>query len=178
MSFFVRFALVAALSLGTLPSTGSTLTDQVLEQLLERHLPEKVYEKADNPWPGGSYTLTAFKNGTPTVVSKADSVRVSMPLNIVMTGDASATWLRLSMSCKSNFSTTGEVLFTPRVTGDTLTLDAQITLPIPPVTANCDKMQIPVQDTLRALVAQYKQQWEQRVASEANGWLTSESARR
>lgn len=159
--------LFLALAVG--PVGAATLTDQLMADLLESNLPRPVYQQDNNPWPGGSYTVEVFKEGSPRVVSGEQSIYVEMPLRIVIVGNAASEFLRFRMACNASFVTTGAVKFTP---GEATTLNSEITLPIPPVQATCDNMQLPVDTYLKAFVAQNKRQWELQIDRELHDWLT------
>lgn len=147
------------------------LTDKLLSELLDRHAPEKVFEQGENPWPGGDFSVQVLKNGAPQVTSRVQSIHVQMPLKIVIEGNASSSFLRMQLQCTASFTTLGEVVFTPRIPGLVNAFDSSITLPVPPVVASCDGMQLPIDEYLQALVNQKKRQWEVQLDEEVNQWL-------
>jgi hypothetical protein len=152
----------------------STVTDQLLAVLLEKHLPAPLYEQGKNPWPGGDYSLEVHRVGRPEVTSSATNIVVKMPLKVLIAGNAGSELLQLKMACSTSFTTTGEIIFTPEKPGLVNHLESSLTLPIPPVMANCDGMQFPIEDYLRAVVAQNKRQWEVKLDAEMKEWLRGE----
>lgn len=160
------------------PATkATTVTDQLLALLLEKHLPEPLYEKGSNPWPGGAYSLEVHKIGRPEVTSSATNILVKVPLKVLIAGNAGSEMLQLKMACNSSFTTMGEIVLTPTKPGVVSSLASTITLPIPPVMADCDGMQFPVEEYLRNVVAQNKRQWELQLDAEMKEWLMGEEAK-
>lgn len=147
------------------------LTDQLLARLLDRHTEPLLYEQANNPWPGGNYKLEVFKNGKPMVTSGVKEVRLKMPLRIAITGDAANSLLKFKLACSASFTTLGEVRLTPQEEGSVAALTSDITLPIPAVVADCDGVQLPIDNYLKALLEQNEKKWEQDLDSKINAWL-------
>ncbi len=154
----------------------ATVTDQLLALLLEKHLPEPLYEQGSNPWPGGNYSLEVHKLGRPEVTSTADHILVKIPLKVLIAGNVGSEFLQLKMACNSSFTTTGEIIFKPTKPGLVAHLESAITLPIPAAMASCDSMQFPVEEYLRAVVAKNKRQWELKLDAEMKGWLSADPA--
>ena len=153
----------------------ATVTDQLLADLLYRHAPKELYKQADNPWPGGDYSLQVFKNGKPVVTSSAGDIHLNMPIQVVITGNAANELLKLKLACNTRFNSTAEVTFTPVKAGVMTAFKSSITLPIPAVIANCDGMQLPIDQYLKTLVAQNKAQWEIKLDQKLNAWLVEEN---
>lgn len=153
------------------PHHAKTITDQLLAALLEKHLPTPVYERGNNPWPGGAYKLEVFKIGRPEVISSTANIQVKMPLKILITGNVSNDLLQVTLNCSTSFTTVGEIFFTPTQPGTINTLASSVTLPIPPVMADCNGMQVPIDEYLKTVVAQNKRQWELKLDTEVKGWL-------
>ncbi len=174
------FGLLAAgivLSTSAFAATPQTITDQLLALLLEKHLPAPLYEQGSNPWPGGAYSLTVHKAGRPEVTSSANNIHVKMPLKVVIAGNAGSEMLQLKLACSSTFTSTGEITFTPEKPGAVDTLKSSVTLPVPPVMANCEGMQFPVEEYLRSVINQNKPQWELKLDAEMKEWLQGEGAK-
>lgn len=161
---------VILILLGNL-ANAETLTDQLLAQLLEKHLPAPLYQRANNPWPGGNFRLDIFQRGQPIVRSKDASIHVQLPLRIVIAGDASNDFLGFKVNCHASFQTIGTIDLTPANTSDTILLRSAVAVPIPPVTADCDGLQLPIDSYLKAFVAQNERQWELRIDREINTQL-------
>jgi hypothetical protein len=155
-------------------SKPSTVTDQLLAVLMAKHLPEPLYEQGSNPWPGGNYSLEVHKLGQPEVTSSATHILVKIPLKVLIVGNVGSELLQLKMACDTSFITTGEIIFKPEKPGQVTHLESTITLPIPAVMANCDGMQFPIEEYLRPLVAQNKQQWEVKLDAQMKEWLRGE----
>ncbi len=155
--------------------SAETLTDQLLAQLLNKHLPAPLYQRGDNSWPGGSYRLEVFQQGQPVVQSGDTDIHVRLPLKMVITGIASSDLLGFKFNCSASFQTTGTVELTPAnasggISGAVL-LRSAVTVPIPPVTADCGTVQLPIDSYLKTFVAQNKRQWELRIDREINAQL-------
>jgi hypothetical protein len=174
------FGLLAAgmvLSTSAFAATPQTVTDQLLALLLEKHLPAPLYEQGSNPWPGGAYSLTVHKAGRPDVTSSANNIHVKLPVKVMIAGNAGSEMLQIKLACNSTFTTTGEITFTPEKPGAVNTLKSAITLPVPPVMANCEGMQFPIEEYLRNVITQNKRQWELKLDAEMREWLQGESAK-
>lgn len=162
---------LSTLSVGAFSASEPSLSDRLLANLLDVHTTEQLYQQADNPWPGGKYRLEVFKNGKPMVTSGPTVIHISVPLKIVIAGNAASDLLKFNMACKTSFNTVGEVVFTPGVKGSLTALRSQITLPIPVVAADCGGMQLPVDAYLKTFVAQNKRKWEQDIDAKVNAQL-------
>lgn len=165
----------AGFAVSAAPAPETALTDQVLAALLDGHTEPQLYEKSNNPWPGGSYSLEVFKGGKPAVTSSAGRIHLKMPLKIVIAGNAASSLLKLKLACNASFATTGEVELTPRVKGAVSPLQSNITLPIPSVMADCDGAQLPIDAYLKAFVEQNKRQWESEIDAQVNAQLAGKS---
>jgi hypothetical protein len=168
--------IAAALMLGfycltTTAAQVTTLTDQLMALMLEKHMPAPVYEQGSNPWPGGSYQLQVFKTGRPEVVSNANNIHVKMPLKVQIVGDMANDLLQVKFKCNTSFDTVGEIVFAPTKPGLMTTLASTVTLPIPPAMADCDGMKFPIDEYLKTLVVQNKKQWELKLDEEIQVWL-------
>lgn len=150
---------------------STTVTDQLLALLLEKNLPAPMYEQASNPWPGGDYSLEVHKMGRPEVTSSATNIHVKIPLKVLIAGKINSDLLQIKMTCDSTFTTVGEILLTPEKSGVVSTLASVITLPIPPVMADCDGVKVPVDQYLQTVVTQNKKQWETKLDTEIRSWL-------
>jgi|GEM_PF-2351334 hypothetical protein len=166
-----------ALSTSALAAAPQTVTDQLLALLLEKHLPTPLYEQGSNPWPGGAYSLTVHKAGRPEVTSTANNIHVKLPVRVAIAGNAGSEMLQIKLACSSSFTTTGEITFTPEKPGAVDTLKSSVTLPVPPVMANCEGMQFPIEEYLRSVINQNKRQWELKLDAEMREWLQGESAK-
>lgn len=172
------FVLLALCFIVLVPGRGAhadtsapNLSDQLIAELLHRHTNGMLYQQADNPWPGGTYKLQVFKNGKPRVLSATGSVEVNVPLRVEIAGSAASDFLKIKMACTANFTTLGRIEFTPREAGVINVLESSITLPIPPVVADCDGVKLPIETYLTAAVQQNKQQWQKDVDEKVNSWL-------
>ncbi|WP_187407992.1 hypothetical protein [Saccharophagus sp. K07] len=153
-----------------------TITDQLLAVLLERHLPEPMYEQASNPWPGGDYSLQVQKAGRPEVTSSETNIHVKIPLKVLISGKVANDMLQIKLACSSSFTSIGEIVFTPAKPGVITTLTSAITLPVPPTTANCEGLQFPIDDYLKTVIAQNKRQWELKLDAELKDMLQEKPA--
>lgn len=166
--------LLAVLALPVLAQKDADrLIDRLIVQLIQTHAPSPLYQQGNNPWPGGSYSLNVFKNGEPAVSSGPSSIELQVPLRIVVAGSASNGLLNLQLDCKASFTTLGNVTLAPRTAGDTLSLKSELNLVIPPVTADCGRVQLPIDSTIKSLIAQKIPEWEARIDAEVNSLLTS-----
>lgn len=156
-------------------ASSLSLSDRVMAELLDNHTAGKVYQQANNPWPGGSYKLEVFKNGKPKIVSGSGTITLQMPLKIAITGNAASTLLQMKMACSTSFTTVGEIELTARDSDNIDALKSRINLPIPAVVADCDGVKLPVDTYLKAAVAQNQQQWQRDIDQKINAWLNGEA---
>lgn len=147
-----------------------------MTELLDRHTQGRVYEQANNPWPGGNFKIEVYKDGEPRVTSGLHSIHLQMPLEVRISGDAASSFLQMKLACTSRFTTIGEVELTPRTAGRVEQLSSNITLPIPPAEADCGTMKLPIDAYLKAVVAQSKPKWEQDIDKKLNDWLSEGGA--
>jgi hypothetical protein len=148
------------------------LSEQLMASLLDRHTLAKLYEQANNPWPGGNYQLEVFKNGQPEVRTNAQDILIKMPLRIAIAGDIANALLKFKMACKASFTTLGEVRLQPVKPGRVNALASSVTLPIPQVMADCDGSPVPIDGYLKNLLEQNKRRWELELDAKVNAWLS------
>ena len=165
-------AVLATCLIARPAQAADLLSDRLLMEALERHAPAELYRQADNPWPGGGYNLTVFKQGKPAIESRADRITFKVPLRIVLDGAMQNALVQVKLACKASFNTVGEIELKPASAGTLVPLRSSLTLPVPPTNADCNGVSLPVHAYISALVQQKRVEWQNRIDAEVNGWLT------
>lgn len=143
----------------------SGITDKLLTHLLNQQLNKPLVEVDGIPWPAGTYGIRISPAGAASIDSIASSVEISLPLQTQINGKINQDlgFTKVEMDCKSNFNHIGKIKLTPTFSGQNVTFVSQVSLPIPPVNADCGGVTFPVQDALMQMVAANKTQWEKEI---------------
>lgn len=147
------------------------LTERLLAALIERNAPTPLFQKADNSWPGGNFTVRVQRAGPAEVVAGGQEVVVEMPLKVILDGAIRNELLQLNLNCKAQFSAPGEVRLKPASATQLAPMRAQIDLVVPPTMADCGGTQLPVESYLRAVMQAQKPVWEAELAKKINDLL-------
>lgn len=154
-----------------LAADQAPLTNRLLAALIERNAPAPLFEKADNSWPGGNYAVRVERAGTARVVAGLQELVVELPLKVRLDGAVRNDLLQLNLKCMAQFTTPGEVRLTPASATQLAPMRAELTLNVPPTTADCGGTQLPVESYLRAVLQTQKPVWEAELARRLNELL-------
>lgn len=158
MKLFNEIIIAASCGLFTIHVVAETATDRLLEKIIDQQVPAIVHEARDLPWAGGTYAIRIVRNGAPVYKSGARDISVSLPLRAEMEGNAGL--LNTPIVCRATFTTMARVDVAPDFSAETIQTKSKVSLPIPPVMADCGVIQFPVDSFLKQLVAENKPQWE------------------
>ncbi|MCV6626981.1 MAG: DUF4403 family protein, partial [Cellvibrionaceae bacterium] len=133
----------------------------LIETIVDKRLPQTLYEGKAIAWEYGFYDLTISKAGSAKIVSAEKHIEASMPLHITLKGDIKKKLFgsEIEISCSSEFSTNSKMALEP-VWADSLQAKLNFDLPIPPTEMDCQGLRLPIQVPLQQLIAQEKPDWE------------------
>lgn len=149
------------------------LTDMLLAHAIYANAPDVLFERADNEWPGGRYSLSILKDGRPEVLSSMDQVDTLIPVQVDISGEVASELLQVKARCHSSFQTLVQVQLVRRLVQGEREIQSDVTFPVPPVKADCGGLSIPIDSILSALVATQELQWEKKIDTEINAWARS-----
>ena len=160
----------AVLGLNSMSASAANITDKLIGTIIERQLPETLYQHKNMPWEFGVYSLTVNKTGVSGFSSDETQLSVKMPLEIVINGVFKQNLFgnNVSIGCNSQFVTDGFVDIKPQIKPTKSEVDANINIPIPNPHLNCNGLKIPIKQALEQLIAEKKSQWENRMELEVS----------
>ena len=154
------------LSLVLLPNLSSAgnvvLTDKLLASLLNKHLPATLFQVANIPWQAGTYGLKMDKLGAATISSSDSIVTIKIPVKTRLSGNVNQDLgiTKVALKCQAEFLSEGTLELQPTFSSQGVEFKSTVDFPIPPVQANCDGIQFPVENVLRNMVKNNKLKWE------------------
>lgn len=146
------------------------ISERLISALLNKHIATTLYEERNIPLQGGSYELSMVRTGPAVVERGSDRLRFKLPVKTRMEGKIKKDlgFALVDLSCLAQFANTGQIEVIPAFSGDRVTFESVINFPIPPVTADCGSIQIPVDAVLRNLVETHKGDWEKQISARLN----------
>jgi len=158
----------AVLSLSSINVSAANITDKLIGTIIERKLPDMLYQHKNMPWEFGVYSLTVNKTGISNFSSDETQLSIKMPLEIVISGIFKQNLFgnNVSIGCNSQFVTNGIVDIKPQIKATKSDVDTNINIPIPNPHLNCNGFKIPIKQALEQLVSEKKSQWENRMELE------------
>ena len=156
------------------PIFATNITDKLIGTLIEKKLPNTLYQHRDKPWDFGVYSLTVEKTGISNFSSDDKQLSVKLPLQITINGIFKQNLFgnKVSIGCNSQFLTDGIVDITPQIKPTNSEINASIDIPIPNPQLNCNGLKIPIKQALEQLIAEKKQGWENRMETEISKLFT------
>ncbi len=148
---------------------AGTVTDVLLGKIFDKQIPATVYEQQQQPWLGGSYNIKILRNGQPVFNGGKNTFQLTLPLRAEINGQASL--LNKPIVCSADFQTTGAVAILPDFSHQLTRVRSTITLPVPPVMADCGSFRFPIEVYLKKLIADNKLQWEAELDKALNAEL-------
>lgn len=159
---------VVALSLGLLCAQNlqaQTATDKMLGVLIEKNIPQQLYNNKSLAWDYGVYSLNIVKNGQSKFSSTEKHMISEVPLAISMTGKLNKNPLMANMNldCKGDFNTRASVKITPLFLVEQEGIKAEIDLPVPEVFMDCNGFKLRIDSFLQQIVNSKKSEWESQI---------------
>ena len=145
-----------------LVAAEDTAAARLLGLVLDTYVSNVLYEEKGVPWLGGKRTLKITKAGRAKLTSDAQTITVSFPLKTVLSGNINKDMVlvQINAACRASFTAPAEIELTIDFAKKPLKVSALINVQVPPVTANCDGYQLPVQPLLQTIIEQQKPKWQ------------------
>lgn len=168
--------LLTTLALSSLNCSAKSLTDRMIEQLIDNRLPEVLHSEQNKPWEFGLYTVHVTKNGALDVHSDESSITISLPVEVDMKGkiDREMLGFKATLDCVNAFTTTALIKLTPNLSQPTSQPKAEISVPVPETQMDCKGVKMPVQVALENLITNQKKDWEAKVEQEILAFIERE----
>ena len=146
---------------------AQTATDKMLGVLIEKNIPQQLYNNKSLAWDYGVYSLTIIKNGQSKFSSTENYMTSEVPLAISMTGklDNSFPLANMNLDCRGDFNTRASVKITPQFSSSKDSIKADIGLPIPEVFMDCNGFKLRIDSFLQQIVNSKKTEWETQIES-------------
>lgn len=139
-----------------------TAAARLLGLVLDTYVPKILYEEKGVPWLGGKRSLKISKAGQAKLTSDEKTITVTFPLHTVLSGnvDTNIVVLQIKASCRAEFTAPAAIVLTVDLKKKPLQVSTVINVVVPPVSADCDGYQLPVQPLLQAVIEQQKPKWQ------------------
>ena len=139
-----------------------TAAARLLGLVLDTYVPKTLHEEKGVPWLGGKRSIKISKVGQATLTSDEQTITVSFPLKAVLAGnvDTNIVLLQIKAACRAEFTAPAAIKLAVDFTKKPLQVSTVIDVVVPPVTADCDGYQLPVQPLLQAVIEQQKPKWQ------------------
>ena len=139
-----------------------TAAARLLGLVLDTYVPKVLYEEKGVPWLGGKRSIKISKVGQAKLTSDEETITVTFPLNTVLSGnvDTNVVVLQIKASCRAEFTAPAAIVLTVDFKKKPLQVNTVVDVVVPPVTADCDGYQLPVQPLLQAVIEQQKPKWQ------------------
>lgn len=175
LRFPMRFLISCLLSfLFVLPlqSQAQTMTDKLLQHLLNKQMPKVLYRINNKPFQYGVYDVVVHKIASPNISSTSTQITNHLPMRIefLATVKQSILGQQLSFNCKTQFATVNKWVITPDLA--TGKVDIKMHVPIPDSTLNCEGLSLPITSVLEKMVREQKPKWEQDAKQKIEAALT------
>lgn len=165
------FAVTVVNGAETGSTSSASITNELLAYAIHANAPSVLFEKPNNRWPGGEYSLKILKEGRPAIQSSHDAVQISLPVRVNIEGVVASELLQIKTRCRSSFQTPAQVKLTRAPASSEYRVISDVTVSIPPTQADCNGVTLPIDGVLRALVATQEIQWEKKIDSEIHAWM-------
>ncbi len=147
-----------------------TAAAKLLAMALNTHIPLVLHEEKDAPWMGGKRSIKMTKAGKPVLDSSRDKMSVTLPVKASLRGNINTDLmlLKVQANCQADFIAPAKLFFDVDFKQKKLKVDVSIAVTVPPVMANCEGYELPVQQIIQAVVEQQKSQWEQKLQKQVD----------
>lgn len=152
---------------------ASNVTDRIVSQLANKHLPSLLHQAKNIPWQYGNYDLTINRAGLIRLNSDQHKLQLTLPVDVQIQAVVNKPFLgaNIALSCQAQFNTDAYVTGQPRFEQEQLQMDIGIDTQVPPTELLCDGLRIPIQAILKDIIATEKVEFEQKLESEINHFL-------
>ncbi|HEY7774095.1 MAG TPA: DUF4403 family protein [Marinagarivorans sp.] len=157
----------------TLQPTSTALTKRViapedtaaarlLGRVLDTYVPKVLFEEKDVPWLGGKRSIKITKAGPAKLTSDADTITIAFPLTTALAGNINKDMvlMQINATCRASFTAPAQIVLRVDFAKTPLKVNALINVQAPPVMADCEGYQLPVQPLLQAVIEQQKPTWQ------------------
>jgi hypothetical protein len=146
------------------------IVEHLIEVVIEKNLPDLLYEHTDKEWDMGVYSLKIERLGKSDFVSTNTDLNLSFPVKAYIDGKVDKTFFgtKIIMDCKSQFDTEAQIKITPTIKTANSTAKVTVSISVPPTNLKCDGLNIPIKTVLEALIQEEKKVWEQDLEANIN----------
>ncbi len=151
---------------------AENITDKLIGKVIEKELPQLLYEEKDKRWDHGIYSIQVRKNGASRFTSNESELAITLPIKVNLSGSIKKNVFgaRVSIGCDSDFTTKGHITVSPRGS-DNIETSVAIDIPIPNTSLDCDGIKLPITTLLIALVDKNKIEWQDAIQNKIDTLL-------
>jgi hypothetical protein len=164
--FILLFVVCMSAALA-LPDTknGRDITEILLERAFNKQLPPTLITASDIDLQSGKFDIVVTRQGQAVLNSSATKLLLALPINVHLVGKMRQTIgpLDVDLKCDAQFDTEAGILLMPRLQQNVIRSDSKVTIPVPPVNANCDGLVLPVAPLLQAIIDEQSKALEMRI---------------
>jgi hypothetical protein len=144
---------------------ANNITDKLIVALVDKHLPQVLHQEKATPWKMGTYDLTVTKTGGVFFSSTHKYLSLTVPIKVVMTGQVNKEFLgqKILLNCSSEVFTQARLDIEPVINPPESKANVEVSVPVPESNLNCDGLILPIKPLLEQLVANEKQEWQQKL---------------
>ena len=150
-----------------------TAAARLLALVLDSYVPQVLFAEKNQPWMGGTRSMTISKAGRSVLSSDANNIVVSFPLKANLIGDINTNivLMQLKAHCTAQFTAPAKINLAVNFNTKPIKVISRIDVTVPPVMADCDGYKLAVEGVIQSVIAQQKPKWEQDIQAQVSDGL-------
>lgn len=150
-----------------------TAAAKLLALVLDSYIPKVLFQEKNQPWLGGTRSMTITKAGAAVLTSDARNIVVSFPLKANLIGDINTNivLMQIKAHCLAQFTAPAKIVLAVDFNKKPIAVKTQINVTVPPVMADCDGYKLAVENIIQAVIEQQKPQWEKDIQTQISDGL-------
>jgi hypothetical protein len=150
-----------------------TAAARLLALVIDSYVPQVLFAEKNQPWMGGTRSMTISKAGSSVLSSDANNIVVSFPLKANLIGDINTNivLMQLKAHCTAQFTAPAKINLAVNFNTKPIKVSSRIDVTVPPVMADCDGYKLAVEGIIQSVIAQQKPKWEQDIQAQVSDGL-------
>jgi hypothetical protein len=159
-AIFISLALTAPAA-----EASRDITEVLLERAFNKQLPPTLITASNIDLQSGKFDIVVTRQGQAVLNSSATNLLLALPINVHLVGKMRQTIgpLDVDLKCDAKFNTNAGILLIPTLQQNMIRSNSKVTIPVPPVNANCDGLILPVAPLLQAIIDEQAKSLEKRI---------------
>lgn len=153
-----------------LPSTSiannRSMLEVMVERLVNKQMPKVLLTANDVQWNAGTMNIVITKTGSANLKEAAKKLFVKLPIEVQLQGRMKQAVgpLEIDMNCKVHFQSIADIQLMPQFGAKgKLVSQSKVSIPVPPVDADCEGISLPAAATLQLLIDQNTPNFEKEI---------------